>query len=202
MRVTVRPGFVALLCAGAYFGSVRLLGTFLAAALCHELGHLLAARLMGRRVDRLTLSALGAELHISGVTAFWQDAVLTLSGPAVNLVLAAVCAAWSVLPVFTGANLLLGAFNLLPIRPLDGGNAAYALLSLAVPAERTERVTVAVSRLFALSVVLLGAWVLAQDRTRPCLLLVGLWLAWGVFFPSFSSDACNSLPFHIKWFGK
>ena len=202
MRGCVRPGFVALLCAGAYFGSVWLLGTFLAAAFCHELGHLLSARLMGRRVDSLTLSALGAELHISGVTAFWQDAVLTLSGPVVNLALATACAAWGVLPVFTGANLLLGAFNLLPIRPLDGGNAMYALLSLAIPAERAERVTAAVSKAFALSVALLGAWVLVQDRTKPCLLWVGLWLVWGAFSLSFSPGACNSRPFHIKWFGK
>ena len=198
MRVTVRPGFLALLCAGAYFGSVQLLLMFLAVAAAHEAGHLLAARLMGRRVTGLTLSALGAELRLSGVTAFWQDALLALSGPAVNLALAALCAARGIAPVFIGANLLLGAFNLLPIRPLDGGCAVYALLSLTVSQRWAERLTTMLSGACALSVALVGAWLLIRDVSNPWLLCMGVWLAWGVFFPSFASGACNSLPFHIK----
>ena len=56
-----------------------------------------------------------------------------LAGPAANLLAALVLTAlggerW---PAAVGANLVLCAFNLLPVRPLDGGRALYLLVSWA-----------------------------------------------------------------------
>lgn len=60
----------------------------------------------------------------------WQTALLAAAGPAVNLVLAGL---WMLrleqratirASAFLAANLLTGAFNLLPIPPLDGAQLA------------------------------------------------------------------------------
>ena len=65
-RVVLYPGFVALLSASAYFGSLRLLAALLTAAAAHELGHVAAVWCTGRKLNRLTLTALGAELTLEG----------------------------------------------------------------------------------------------------------------------------------------
>ena len=91
-RIVLYPGFILLLSASAYFGSLRLLAVLLGSGLVHELGHIAAVRITGRRLARLRLSALGAELTLEGepCTSFLQDLLLSLSGPAANLLLAAV----------------------------------------------------------------------------------------------------------------
>lgn len=184
-RVVFYPGFVALLSASAYFGSLRLLAVLLLAAAVHELGHVTAAWCLGHRLDRLTLTALGAELTLEdgGTDSFFQDLVLSLSGPGANLLLGAVLAVWSQTPLLLGANLLLACFNLLPVVPLDGGYALFALLSWLMPLEWADRLTALISRVFSLSVALLGMALLLQPGGRPWLLLVGLWLTTASFRP-------------------
>lgn len=183
-HVTIRPGFVALLCGCAYFGSGTLLLVFLAAAALHEAAHLIAAKAMGLEVDRLVLSLLGAEIHLSeGCGAsFLQDVALCLSGPLANLAAGAACALSGRFPLFLGANLLLGCFNLLPVLPLDGGGALFALASQLTDWDRAERIVGWLSRGFSLAVVLCGLAVLRMENGKPCLLALGLWLLGAAFF--------------------
>lgn len=185
-RVVLYPGFVALLSASAYFGSLRLLAALLTAAAAHELGHVAAVWCTGRKLNRLTLTALGAELTLEGEStsvSFLQELILSLSGPAANLLLAAALAVSGRFPLLLGANLLLGCFNLLPVSPLDGGCALFALLSWLTSLEWADRLTSLISKGFSLAVVLWGAFFLLQPGGKPWLLLVGLWLAAASFRP-------------------
>lgn len=108
--------------------------TVLGAAAAHELGHWAVLRALGAEVTDLRLSALGAVLETdSGRLSYGGELAAVLAGPAANLLAALVLTAlgggrW---PAAVGANLVLCAFNLLPIRPLDGGRALYLLLSWA-----------------------------------------------------------------------
>lgn len=179
-RVRLRPGFVALVCAGIYFGSARLLGIFLLAALAHELGHIAMAKLLGLHIHALTLSAQGAELELlEEHTSFYKDMLLCLSGPMVNLLWVGGCAAIKGSPLFLGANLLLGAFNLLPVRPLDGGNALYALLSCLTDWQTAQRVTGGISLLFSVVVTVAGLLLFCAEGGKPFLMLLGFWLLGG-----------------------
>ena len=108
------------------------------AALFHELGHYLALRLLGASCGRLRLGVLGAVLESDGGRlSYGRELVCVLAGPGANLLCALLLTAagrgaWEVM---TGANLVLCGFNLLPLRPLDGGRALYLAVSwLAGPA--------------------------------------------------------------------
>lgn len=149
-------------------GLTAALGLFLG-VLLHELGHAVAARAYGVRVERISLWFLG------GVAQFEQmprqrlsEAVVALAGPAVSFLLAALC--WLsllfippdltplrfILLYLTSMNLLLGLFNLLPALPLDGGRVLRSVLLLFMPLGRATDNAVRVSRLLAILMGLFG----------------------------------------------
>lgn len=118
--------------------------------LLHELGHLLAARLLGLQALSLEVMPFGGALRISGLYRLpgRQLAAVALAGPAVSLLLAALCAQ---IPSRTGMalaviNLSLGLFNLLPGLPLDGGRLLAALLKPMLGVRRAVNVAVALGR--------------------------------------------------------
>ena len=133
LRVHGSPGFYVLLTWFAAANGLRPLLTVLAAALVHECGHLTALRHCGARVTGFRLGVCGAVLDSDcSRLSYGQELSCVLAGPGANLLAALLCAAagnpW---PAFTGANLVLCAFNLLPVRPLDGGRTLELALSWA-----------------------------------------------------------------------
>lgn len=150
MRVRVTPGFILTV------GLLPLLmepweaAVVLAAALAHELGHLLALKICGGRAGELVLGLGGFEIRESRLTSYPTDAVVAAAGPAVSLGLAAVSAfaarasGCRGLYVFSGANLAFGAMNLIPVSALDGGRILYAFAALAFGPDAADRAAFAV----------------------------------------------------------
>lgn len=129
-RVRVTGGFALLALWFALANGWEPLVTVLGAALVHEGGHWLALRLQGAAVTELRLSALGASMETdSGRLSYGGELAAVLAGPAANLLAALALTIAGKEPAAVGANLVLCLFNLLPIRPLDGGRALYLLVS-------------------------------------------------------------------------
>lgn len=128
----------------AWFGTVngwRLLATVLLAAVIHELGHCLVLRRLGARVTGLRIGVFGAVLETDGrALSYGGELLAVLAGPVANLLcaLALVALGGSRWAVPIGAHLALCAFNLLPVRPLDGGKALYLLTAWAAGPETAE----------------------------------------------------------------
>ena len=133
-RVQVTGGFVLLTAWFVLANGWEPLVTVLGAAVFHELGHWTVLHLLGAKAAALRLSVLGAAMEVdSGRLSYGGELAAVLAGPAANLLAALVLTAlggerW---PAAVGANLVLCAFNLLPVRPLDGGRALYLLVSWA-----------------------------------------------------------------------
>lgn len=116
------------------------------AAALHECGHLLALRAFHVPVEGLRLTALGASLYANGLSrlSYGRELLVTLAGPAANLLcgfllaLAAQRLASAEGFVLAGAQLLLGAFNLLPIPPLDGSRALYLAVAFFLGPHRGD----------------------------------------------------------------
>ncbi len=125
-KLEVTPGFVLLTAWFALVNGGGVLMLVLGASTVHELGHWLVLRLLGARIQAFRLTALGAELTAnSGRLSYGGELLAVLAGPGANLAAAlftslTVPDRW---PEFIGVNLILACFNLLPIRPLDGGRA-------------------------------------------------------------------------------
>ena len=178
VKIEITPGFAAVLLCYAYFGSLRLLCVFLLAAALHEASHLLAANWVGLSVASVRLSALGAEFvpRPGQMLSFPADLLICFSGCAGNFFAVLLCCALHAAPLFLGANLILGCFNCLPVRGLDGGNGLYTLAAWWTGWAVAERISAVVSLLFSAAVVVCGGYVAAMDWRHPYLLVLGIWL--------------------------
>ena len=180
-RVEASPGFLLLL--GALFWldeGVGLLPWGLLACIVHELGHIAAALACGGRVERLSLTMVGAELSFSYRTplSYGRDSLVALAGPGANLLLGGLFF-WQGRHLPAVLTLGLGVFNLLPILPLDGGRVVYGLLAERLDPDWADRLLTASAG--CLVGLLAGAGVIAAIHyANVTLLLTALWLLAGV----------------------
>ncbi len=97
------------------------------AALCHEVGHMLAAWGCRVPVKSLQLDIFGARMYAGGFLSYRREWSIAAAGPLANLLGVALChpvaceAPDSGFGLFCAASLGLAAVNLLPVRSLDGG---------------------------------------------------------------------------------
>lgn len=143
----------------------------LCAAALHELGHLLALRAFRVPVEGFRLTALGAELYARGTQrlSYGRELAVTLAGVGVNalcgvsLALLSSHLSWAEGFVFAGAHVLLGAFNLLPVPPLDGSRALYLAVAFFLGPRAGDMASAVAGVL--VSAVLFAAAVLLCART-------------------------------------
>lgn len=180
-RVKVSPGFLLIL--GVLFWldeGVGLLPWGLLACVLHELGHMVAAALFGGYVREISFTIIGAEMRLDyhEPLTYGQDSLVALAGPAVNLLFGAIALAmgWQLAAALT---LAVGAFNLLPVLPLDGGRVIYGLLAGRLDPDWAERLMTALSGCLVGALVGVGT-VCAIHYANATLLLTALWLLAGV----------------------
>ncbi len=141
--------------------------------LLHELGHALAARRYGIATRDITLLPIGGVASLQRMPRNpVQELVITVAGPLVNAVIAAVIfggLAWlapldavsgSSLGVFLQrlafVNVLLVVFNLIPAFPMDGGRILRSLLAMLMDYRRATSIAANVGQVCAVGLGLLG----------------------------------------------
>lgn len=157
-RIELLPGFAFFLAWLAWLGGAELFWWYLVAAALHEAAHAAAIYLFGGRILKARLGFGDAYLRTSLLpprAAFW----CALTGPAVNLLCALTLG--RAVPAFAAISLLLGAYNLLPVWPLDGGRMVNSLLTALFPAARAERLCCVSGAVACAGLLGVGVWLYA-----------------------------------------
>lgn len=164
---------------------------FFACLFAHELSHALVAKARGLPIHKITLFLLGGVAQIEKEasdpkTEFWMAIVGPFTSGVLGLILLALAraAGWDprVQPATPGTallvwlgyiNLALGAFNMIPGFPLDGGRVLHAILWWVMDdAERSTRAAAFVGQVIA--VLFIGFGILRFFQGEG---LGGLWIA-------------------------
>ncbi len=133
----------------------------------HEPGHALTARLFGYGTRDITLSLLGGCASLIALPRkAWQELLTAIAGPAVSFAISGLAYLsllfipmdrWTAALLFytMWMNLMLGAFNLLPGFPMDGGRVFRSLMRAFMSRTRATYIAMIVGRGVA---ILLGLW--------------------------------------------
>lgn len=173
-------GVVSAGASGWYAGvqNVGLLGILFLCVILHEFGHALMARRFGVSTANVTLYPFGGIASLRGLpndpkAEFW----IAIAGPLVNIGLMMLGAlvwwatGWTPAVLFAGINLVMGAFNLIPAFPMDGGRVLRASLAPVFGWVGASRLAIGLGRIFALIFIGTGAWFASVN-----LLFVGAFL--------------------------
>ncbi len=170
---------------------MALVGIIFGCVVLHELGHALVARGSGVTVRSIILLPIGGVTLMDDATQRSNPAReirISVAGPLVNLIIAAASGAFilTVVPqaklwahpfVYAGnlpralfwGNVFLGAFNLLPAYPMDGGRILRAFLAERMEYVRATRLAVTIGQGFAMIMIFIGVW-------NPWFMLIGFFL--------------------------
>lgn len=148
------------------------------AALVHECGHLLCLRLCHCKPSKIVFGLFGMriERRIWIELSYRQEFVVAMCGPLADFILSAV---FFLLHIKTGfrINLAMGLFNLLPVRPMDGGQMLYALLCQRGMEDFAERWCKKIAAIGIVPVAAMGIWNCVQGKGNYSLLLSSLYVA-------------------------
>jgi Zn-dependent protease len=176
---------------------------FFVTLLLHELSHSLVAQARGLKVKSITLFALGGVSEIQedatdAKTEFW----VAIAGPIASLIIGFGCLgiahglgwqrsaephtpATAVLVWLGYINVVLGAFNMIPGFPLDGGRVFRSIVwAITKDADGSTRIAARVGQVVAFLFILYGIWQFFSGAGFN-----GLWIA---FIGWFLMDAAKS----------
>ena len=157
----------------------------------HELGHALTARGFGYRTRDITLSLLGgcASLIALPRKAF-QEFLTAAAGPAVSFALSGLCwASLAFLPISNHwlanvlyysmwMNMMLGAFNLLPGFPMDGGRIFRSVARIFTTRAKATFAAMWVGRIFAVLLGLRGLHSIVTGGAWGFISVLIAWMIW------------------------
>jgi Zn-dependent protease len=176
---------------GATQGVLFILALFIC-VLLHEFGHAFAARAFGIQTPDITLLPIGGVARLSRIPEKpWQELVVAVAGPLVNVVIAATLIfvvhqtapfdelgsienpRIELLAKLASVNIMLVLFNLIPAFPMDGGRVLRALLAMAMPYYRATWIAARIGQILA---ICLGAYSYFGPDKNPILMFIAFFI--------------------------
>jgi len=154
--------------------SVLFIVAIFACVVLHEFGHILTARRFGIVSPSVTLLPIGGVADVDKMPDKpYQELLIALAGPAVNVVIAiglflALGAVHvtdvahlddphiGLLQRLAATNVFLAVFNMVPAFPMDGGRVLRAALAMWLGQEKATRIAATIGQIFAFLLGFLG----------------------------------------------
>ncbi len=165
-----------------------ILSLFLCVVL-HELGHSFVAIRFGAEVRSVTLLPIGGVASMKSIPEKpYQEFLVSLAGPAVNVIIVVVLSLWrgeipwgiqirtfpahmtELIDAMIRANIVITVFNLIPAFPMDGGRILRSLLALFLPYPQATAIAALLGQVLGVLFVMIGLFY------NPLLALIGFFI--------------------------
>ena len=157
------------------------LPTFFAVTV-HELGHLFMMWVCDCCPKRIKLIPASVQITSSFSHTYKNDILVAVSGPVSNFVLFGtlyynyVCFENETTLYFAIVNLLIGGFNLLPVKGLDGGTVLHSLLCKKTDINRANIVLKIITVIIGIAVVVTAIILTVSQKSNISLYIIGIYL--------------------------
>ena len=180
-KVHISFGAILLFGVFALLASADVLLAVAAAVLFHEAGHAAALRCMGSGIRSVSANCMGLTMYPKKQLSYTGELLTLLAGPGANLtaffLFGMIGKYWQFAYTLSGAQLLLGLFNLLPICGMDGSSILWILAALLWEPYTADRITVRVSIFFSAALVAFSGMLVCRSHGGWLL----LWTSLGLF---------------------
>lgn len=157
---------------GADYNAV---GFTLLAVLLHECGHLAILFICGGKPEKLVLHAFGISINADSHKLSSRKMLFTaLGGPALSFTFAGLF--HLLLSPFSTVNLFIGAVNLLPVLPLDGGRMLRIIFTKIFGRKASRLLMRSIGIAFGCAAVPLGLFLFIRSGFNISLLLLGFFV--------------------------
>ncbi len=164
------------------FDKTGLILPLLFAVFMHEIGHLFMMYIRSAAPKRIKLIPTSVQITKPFISDYKNDIIISLSGPVVNILLFAVfyfnykCYLNTATLYIALLNLIIGVFNLLPIKGLDGGAIFYCVLCRYTNVNKAELILNLISFLSGLTLLLSAVVLTLRGKINISLYIMGVYL--------------------------
>ena len=168
-KFNVSPGFYIYAALLVLTVPARWVFGFVTAAWIHELGHLLALKLLNVRILRIHLEVSGAVIETGNIGTI-QELVSAAAGPAAGALTVFTA---KLFPEISFCALAQTVFNLIPVYPSDGGRILRCILCTLLQEKHATSIIMWITR-FTLATLLAVCVYLFRYKTLGIIPLLGV----------------------------
>lgn len=174
--------FMAVITLMLAFDKTGLILPTLVAVLLHETGHLFMMWVKGMSPKRIKLIPASVQITNSFSKCYRSDIAVALAGPAVNILFFGVlyynylCYHNTGTLYFALLNLLIGIYNLMPVKGLDGGTVLYCVLCNFADVNKAELTLKLISFFIGMTVIMAAVTLHLRGRLNLSLYIIGIYI--------------------------
>ncbi len=174
--------FAAVITVMLFFDRTTLFLPSAIAIILHELGHLFAMWLCECTPKEIKLIPASVQIIRGFSSKPYGESIIALFGPIVNLVIFLVFLVnylyfkdeWVI--KFGLINLIIGIFNLLPVKGLDGGTVLYNIVSEKKGLRTAERLLNIITFISSLTLFVLGIFTIINGKVNITVFIMAIYL--------------------------
>ncbi len=157
----------------------------LLSAFAHELGHIIAAKLCGVRILKITLYPFGADIKLdSPLRSYQKDIFISSAGVTVNffIIISAMLLPYTrYTDIIAACNLTLLITNIFPIDGLDGGGILKGLLSVLISPQKADKIILITTFLGLFIMWTASIYIFFVKQGNPSLFIISCTLFVSIF---------------------